>query len=227
MIFSSVPSVQYFKEQLPRITPAKNIPIQDFNHLKTRSVVIQAIFHLRTFINLLIEITVSNTDEGDSSRSWRAGVISPVPVITLDGDLTRGCMEFLMAPPGIPGTDFWNQPRVTGSPRASIIAAISERAHFYFRLCCSIQMLASALSRSSRICFSTPAPLSLSSSLSSFSCCTSFLPFSNNVSTVRIVHLIGGKWEANRAIVFHFVEAKESRVGGGLRNFISRLWLRR
>ena len=37
-------------------------------------------------------------------------------------------MEFLMAPPGIPGTDFWNQLRVTGSPRASIIAAISERA---------------------------------------------------------------------------------------------------
>lgn len=33
-----------------------------------------------------------------------------------------------MAPPGIPGTDFWNQLRVTGSPRASIIAAISERA---------------------------------------------------------------------------------------------------
>lgn len=31
-------------------------------------------------------------------------------------------------PAGIPGTDFWNQLRVTGSPRASIIAAISERA---------------------------------------------------------------------------------------------------
>lgn len=81
-----------------------------------------------TFINLLIKIQAIQVEKEDSSGSWRAGVISPVSVITLGDDLTRGCMEFLMAPPGIPGTDFWNQLRVTGSPRASIIAAISERA---------------------------------------------------------------------------------------------------
>lgn len=97
-----------------------------------------------------------------------------------------------MAPPGIPGTDFWNQLRVTGSPRASIIAAISERA-LLFPLALLLILSLSLSLVSPRILVSS----------SSFFFSPSF-PFSSFFSrkgwrggtfptTVRIVQLIGGK----------------------------------
>lgn len=68
----------------------------------------------------------------DSSGSWHASVIQPVLMTTLDGKLTRGCMEFLMVPRG------YRQP-ISGINRASLghCAHPSSRqlvyAHFYFR----------------------------------------------------------------------------------------------
>lgn len=95
-------------------------------------------------------------------------------------------------PAGIPGTDFWNQLRVTGSPRASIIAAISERALLFpLALLLIIPPLSLSLSfRHSRfflLLFLLPA------FTPSFS---PFLPFFQGgtfPTTVRIVQLIGGK----------------------------------
>ena len=138
----------------------------------------------------------------------RAGVIPSVPCDYIGRRPHSRMHGIFNGPAG--NTDFWNQPRVTGSPRASIIAAISGTPALLFSPLDILARLVSPspFSRSGRICF----PFSFSfPSHPSFSSCT--LPFSATVSTVRIVQLIAGKWEASpRAIVFHFVEAKESRV---------------
>lgn len=74
-------------------------------------------------------------EKEDSSGSWRAGVISPVSVITLGDDLTRGCMEFLMAPPGyqepISGINYVSLGHLVHPSSRQLV-----NAHFYFRLRC-------------------------------------------------------------------------------------------